>query len=53
MISKMEYITNVTNYLKVIPQSSFKQYFQKWEEQWGRCLAVQGDHSEGDIFNKL
>jgi hypothetical protein len=44
----MEDITNVMNDLKVIPQTSFKQYFQKWKRQWSRCIAVQGDHFEGD-----
>jgi transposase len=36
-------IVNVTNDLKMIPQTSFNQCFQKWENWWERCIAVQGD----------
>jgi hypothetical protein len=41
-------ITNATKELKAIPQTPFKQCFQKWKKQWKRCIAVQGDCFEGD-----
>jgi hypothetical protein len=41
-------VTNVLNDLKDIPQTSFKQSFQKWKRWWDRCIAAQGDYFEGD-----
>jgi hypothetical protein len=36
-------IINATNDLKVTPQTTFEECFQKWERQWEWCIAVQGD----------
>jgi hypothetical protein len=41
-------ITNATNDLKVIPQTSYEQRIQKWKRKWERCIAAQGDYFEGD-----
>jgi hypothetical protein len=43
----VEDITTETNDLKAIPQTPFKQCFQKWKRQWESCIAVQGDYFEG------
>jgi transposase len=45
---RVKNIINTTNDLKVIPQTSFEQRFQKWKREWEHCNAVQGDHFEGD-----
>jgi hypothetical protein len=41
-------VTNVTNDLKAIPQTTFKQGFQKWKRLWKRWIAGQDDYFEGD-----
>lgn len=41
-------IINATDELKVIPQLTFKQCFQKWIRRWERCIAKQGDCFKGD-----
>jgi hypothetical protein len=41
-------ITKVMNDLKVMPQTSFKQCFQKWERKWESFIAAQGNYFEGD-----
>jgi hypothetical protein len=41
-------ITNATNELKVMPQTSFKQCFQRWKRQWERCIAAHCNYFEGD-----
>jgi hypothetical protein len=40
-------ITNVMNDLQMIPQTSFKQRFQKWKRWWERCIAAEEDCFEG------
>jgi hypothetical protein len=34
--------------LKVIPQTAFKQCFQKQKRRWKRCIAVQREYFEED-----
>jgi hypothetical protein len=40
-------ITNATNDLKAIPQTSFHQFFQKWKGWWEKFIAMQGYCFEG------
>ena len=40
--------SNTTAALKVIPQNQFQNYFKGWTRRWHRCLASQGEYSEGN-----
>jgi hypothetical protein len=46
-------ITNVTNDLKVIPQTSFVQCFQKFKRWWEWCIAAHGDHALSFKWRKI
>jgi hypothetical protein len=34
--------------LKAIPQNQFQNCFEGWTRHWHRCIASQGEYSEGD-----
>jgi len=34
--------------LKAIPQNQFQNCFEGWTRCWHRCIASQGEYSEGD-----
>jgi len=40
--------SNTTATLKVIPQNQFQNCFEGWTRCWQRCIACQGEYSEGD-----
>jgi transposase len=39
---------SVTDMLKTIPVEDFQRCYQQWEQRLHRCVAVQGNYSEGD-----
>jgi hypothetical protein len=40
--------SNTTAALKVIQQNQFQNCFEWWTTRWYRCIASQGEYSEGD-----
>ena len=40
--------SNTTAALKAIPQNQFQNCFEGWTRHWHRCIASQGEYSEGD-----
>jgi transposase len=39
---------NTTAALKAIPQYQYQNCFEGWTRHWIRCIASQGEYSEGD-----
>jgi len=39
---------NTTAALKAIPQNQFQNCFEGWTRHWCRCIASQGEYSEGN-----
>jgi len=31
-----------------IPKEAFQKAFQSWQKRWKRCVASEGNYSEGD-----
>ena len=40
--------SNTTAALKAIPQNKFQNCSEGWTRRWHRCIASQGEYSEGD-----
>jgi histone-lysine N-methyltransferase SETMAR len=40
--------SNLMAALKAIPQNMFQNCFEGWTTCWHRCIASQGEYSEGD-----
>jgi hypothetical protein len=40
--------SNMMADLKAIPQNQFQNCFEGWTRWWHRCIASQGEYSEGD-----
>jgi hypothetical protein len=39
---------NVTTKLWKIPKEAFYQCFQQWQDQWSKCMCMQGSYFESD-----
>jgi len=40
--------SSTTAALKAIPQNQFQNCFEGWARHWHRCVASQGEYTEGD-----
>ena len=40
--------SNTTAALQAIPQNQFQNCFEGWTRHWNRCIASQGEYSEGN-----
>jgi hypothetical protein len=40
--------SNTTAEIRKIPQETFRQCFQQWQDRWSECVCAQGSYFEGD-----